>query len=183
MQEKMNSSETFAARPATRIELENGVCFSISEANLPLLIGRDSSCGIRIPSGHVSRQHCEIFLDNGELMLRDMSSNGTTVDNRLIKQDVVSISGRTSVYLADEVKMTLTPIDPDSTILPPKAPGRSPAPAPRPEPEPEKRAGSERRTGEDRRKRNIVVSFDRRSGATDRRLLERRNPDDPSESS
>ncbi|MDZ7686262.1 MAG: FHA domain-containing protein [Gammaproteobacteria bacterium] len=104
MQVTMETPESSTGSPATRIEFDNGISFSINEGSLPLSIGRDSSCDIRIASGHVSRHHCELFRRDGRLFLRDTSSNGTTVDNRVVRQSSVTIDRRTPVLLADEVK-------------------------------------------------------------------------------
>lgn len=46
---------------------------------------------------------------NGELCLTDTSSNGTMVREKLVKQGSVKISDRTSVYLAGEILITITP--------------------------------------------------------------------------
>jgi pSer/pThr/pTyr-binding forkhead associated (FHA) protein len=44
-------------------------------------IGRKRSCNICIPALEVSRQHCEILIENGKVRLRDLgSSNGTWVN-------------------------------------------------------------------------------------------------------
>lgn len=193
--EMIEPPEGKASGAATRVELDNGISFSIDEASLPITIGRDASCDIHISSGHVSRQHCELYVRDGRLFLRDTSSNGTTVDDRLVKQSSVTIDRRTRVLLADEIKMVLTPHEGtppgdggsarsdrargvDSRAEPQAAPARGAlapsasmhgassqsasgdASAPK---------NSERRRGADRRQRNIVVAFDRRSGASGRR--------------
>ncbi len=152
------------ARAATRIELENGISFSINEDSLPLSIGRDSSCDIRIPSGHVSRHHCELFLQDGRLCLKDTSSNGTIVDNRLIKQSAVTIDRRTRISLADEVTMTVSP----AADIPVRASGNGRAATPSAD-EP----GQDRRQGNDRRQHSIVVAFERRSSDRARRSEDR----------
>jgi pSer/pThr/pTyr-binding forkhead associated (FHA) protein len=96
-------------RQVAKIELENGISFIINEASLPLLIGRDSSCGICVPLGHISRKHCEPFLVNDVLCLRDISTNGTTVGNRRINGESISIDGCTPVLFAGEVTIKVTP--------------------------------------------------------------------------
>ncbi|MCZ6502692.1 MAG: hypothetical protein O6945_09280, partial [Gammaproteobacteria bacterium] len=37
-----------------KIELDNGICFSINAGNLPWLIGRGQNCDIRVPQSSVS---------------------------------------------------------------------------------------------------------------------------------
>lgn len=173
----VETTDNTTSRTATRIELDNGVSFFIDEASLPVTIGRDAGCDIHIASGHVSRHHCELYMRDGRLFLRDTSSNGTTVDDRLVRKTSVTIERRTRVLLADEVKMVLTPLD----DLPPRhdrtrdKEGVEHSASDRPADirgEGSDSSGtetSERRRGADRRQRNIVVPFDRRSGTGERR--------------
>lgn len=50
-------------------------------------IGREDSCRIRVPLPAVSRKHCEIKIDDGELVVADLgSSNGTYVNGKRVKQ-------------------------------------------------------------------------------------------------
>jgi predicted component of type VI protein secretion system len=73
-----------------------------------IVIGRDTGCGIRIPSSAVSRQHCEITIADGLLTIKDLgSSNGTYVNRVLIRDknlmpgDVVSVGPATFVVRID----------------------------------------------------------------------------------
>ncbi len=51
------------------------------------IIGRHTDCKIRIPDASVSRQHCELSIKEGKVVLRDLgSSNGTYVNRRRISQ-------------------------------------------------------------------------------------------------
>ena len=90
-----------------KIELDNGVSFAVNEGDLPLLIGRGADCDISIPSGHVSRHDCELFLQNQALCLRDVSTNGTVVGGRSIVGESVSLKGRTPVLFAGEAMITI----------------------------------------------------------------------------
>ncbi len=66
-------------------------------------IGRHDDCLIRIRSSQVSRRHCELHLDSGKLLVRDLgSSNGTFVNGkRVLGQqalkpgDVLTVGGVT----------------------------------------------------------------------------------------
>jgi pSer/pThr/pTyr-binding forkhead associated (FHA) protein len=66
-------------------------------------IGRHDDCLIRIRSSQVSRRHCELHLDMGKLIVRDLgSSNGTFVNGkRVLGQqalkpgDVLTVGGVT----------------------------------------------------------------------------------------
>jgi len=50
------------------------------------VIGRRPDCGLRIPTGDVSRQHCEIVVGE-EVLVRDLgSSNGTYVNGKRIAE-------------------------------------------------------------------------------------------------
>jgi pSer/pThr/pTyr-binding forkhead associated (FHA) protein len=50
-----------------------------------MIIGRQKGCGVRIPSGMVSRQHCLLSVHDDLLRVEDLSSaNGTLVNGRRI---------------------------------------------------------------------------------------------------
>ena len=140
-----------------RIELESGVNFTVTESSLPLQIGRERDCDITIPSGHVSRHHCEIFMDGGELCLKDTSSNGTLVGGQNVKSATVVINQRTAVVIAGDAKLIITPIN-------------------ELEPVKNRRKNSDRRDDErrevERRQEDIIVPFEQRKGG--RREMERR---------
>lgn len=56
-----------------------------------LLIGRREGCDIRIPVASVSREHCELRVEDGKLLIRDMgSSNGTYVNRQRIQESEVN---------------------------------------------------------------------------------------------
>ena len=60
--------------------------------NIPLktdltIIGRGEDCQLRLPLSSVSRHHCQLFQEDGELMLKDLgSSNGTYVNNHRVTE-------------------------------------------------------------------------------------------------
>jgi pSer/pThr/pTyr-binding forkhead associated (FHA) protein len=53
-----------------------------------IVIGRTSNCDLRIPLSSVSRQHCEVRLDNGQVKLRDLGSSNGTYHNHIRVQEV-----------------------------------------------------------------------------------------------
>lgn len=67
-----------------------------SKREIPLskprtIIGRDISCQIRIPVSAVSRQHCEVLVEDQRLTIKDLgSSNGTFVNRRRVNQTELS---------------------------------------------------------------------------------------------
>ncbi len=51
------------------------------------VLGRDSSCDITIPGTHLSRQHAELAVKDGRLLIRDLdSSNGTFLNDKQITE-------------------------------------------------------------------------------------------------
>ena len=63
------------------------------DLKLPSVIGRGRSVSVTLPHPLVSREHCEIYLSEGRLHVRDLGSlNGTYVGNERI-EDVVLPAG------------------------------------------------------------------------------------------
>jgi predicted component of type VI protein secretion system len=57
---------------------------------LPTVIGRGRDASLTLPHPLVSRQHCEIFESEGQLMVRDLGSlNGTYINNQRITEAVL----------------------------------------------------------------------------------------------
>lgn len=152
-----------------RIELDNGIRVSINEDNLPLLIGRDPGCDICVPTASVSRQHCELYLDDIQLCLRDISSNGTYVGTRRLKGESMPILHPINIYLADNQVMTVDPCFGAGS----GAGGGNSARV-----EKSERLGDRRMS--ERRADMVVVGFDRRSQES-RRMAARRQKDRPSD--
>eukprot|EP00913_Durusdinium_trenchii_P028446 g26674.t1 len=65
---------------------------------LPLVLGRDTSCGFRIHNVLVSRRHAEISEREGRLLIRDLgSANGTFVNGKRVFDECLLHSGDTIV--------------------------------------------------------------------------------------
>lgn len=97
-----------STRPAIgRMELVFlGKTLSLSPED-ELTIGRDSDCGLTVPSRHASRLHARIFGRRGRFVLADQSSNGTfLVPGRrsklhLIREEAI-LYGSGSVYVGED---------------------------------------------------------------------------------
>lgn len=81
-----------------------------------LIVGRQDTCHIRIPSDSVSRQHCELRVEDNGVTVRDLgSSNGTFVNKRRVNQtelaagDVLSIGRFTFVVKIGDAPPTVDP--------------------------------------------------------------------------
>ena len=143
-----------AHKPVAHVEFENGIVVNVLASSLPLTIGRSASCDLSIPSGHVSRKHCELSMAGGVLRLKDTSSNGTQVDDRTIHNETVSITRRTEIMFAGDVRIVITPTLQECVS------------------ETDRRSESDRRQ-DDRRQESVVVKFERRTDL-ERRLVDRR---------
>lgn len=56
-----------------------------------LVVGRQDGCHIKLNSSSVSRQHCELMVDDAKISLKDLgSSNGTYVNKRRVSQTDLS---------------------------------------------------------------------------------------------
>lgn len=81
------------------------------------IVGRDTSCDVRVPLPEISRRHCQIVVDDEGLTIRDLgSSNGTfvnyepiTEETRVHAGDVVSLGPLTFVARIDGVPGTIDP--------------------------------------------------------------------------
>jgi pSer/pThr/pTyr-binding forkhead associated (FHA) protein len=59
--------------------------------NLPVTIGRGRKASLMLPHPHISREHCEIFEVNGQLVVRDLESmNGTFVNNERVRESILA---------------------------------------------------------------------------------------------
>jgi hypothetical protein len=69
--------------------------------NPRVLIGRDEySVALVCPDPSVSRQHCEVYLENGQPMIRDLgSSNGTWVNGKPVGQQGIALSPGQQVFI------------------------------------------------------------------------------------
>ncbi|MCC6227781.1 MAG: FHA domain-containing protein [Phycisphaerales bacterium] len=81
-----------------------------------LIVGRQDTCHIRIPSDSVSRQHCELRVEDNGVTVRDLgSSNGTFVNKRRVNQtelaagDVLSIGSFTFVVKIGDAPPSVDP--------------------------------------------------------------------------
>ena len=57
------------------------------------VIGRKPDASIRVPSPSVSREHCELILDQGGLRVRDLGSSNGTFKNRERVKECALIAG------------------------------------------------------------------------------------------
>lgn len=141
-----------------RIELDNGIILSIDQDKLPMNVGRGPDCDIRIPQGSVSRHHCELFVKNNILFLKDTSANGTLVGGKRIRGESVSIESATKIVFAEDAIMTVIPsgLGDETRVM---------------EIDSDRREADRRQS---KRRSNVyVVDFERRSDTT-RRVCQRR---------
>ncbi|MGE3109622.1 MAG: FHA domain-containing protein [Phycisphaerales bacterium] len=69
----------------------DGKSREVALPKLPATIGRGEECRVRVPLSAVSRKHCELAMDDEEVVIRDLkSSNGTYVNGMKVqKRDLV----------------------------------------------------------------------------------------------
>lgn len=98
----------------------------------PTVIGRKEGAGLRIPDAGVSREHCELVIDEDAVTIRDLnSSNGTFVNATRVKEaelapgDLLAIGSNVFAVRIDGFPKT---IDAASAYLE----GTPPPPAPPP---------------------------------------------------
>jgi len=57
------------------------------------VIGRKNTCDLRIPLTSVSRQHCELKVEDGQVKVRDVGSSNGTFHNSIRVQEAVLAAG------------------------------------------------------------------------------------------
>ncbi|MBI5865509.1 MAG: FHA domain-containing protein [Planctomycetes bacterium] len=117
------------------------------------VIGRREDCGLRIPIGDVSRQHCEVEQAGNQLVVRDLgSSNGTYINGKRIAEaklmagDKLAVGPVMFIVQINGLPGKLTPFD--AKVEPVKAPetaARKPEPAKAAAPQPTKPAEKKKR--------------------------------------
>jgi pSer/pThr/pTyr-binding forkhead associated (FHA) protein len=86
------------------------------------LIGRDAQCHLRPASQAISKKHCGVLVRDGKVYIQDYgSTNGTTVNESLIKNAEIAVADGTSLKLGpldftDRIELSVP--DPDGTPLP-----------------------------------------------------------------
>lgn len=105
------------------------------------VIGRDTDVDLRIPVGTVSRQHCEVRVDEDEAVVRDLgSSNGTFLNGRRVTEstidagDLLRVGPTTFTVVIDGIPDVVTPPSEDESGEPDGSsmmdvPARAPASA------------------------------------------------------
>lgn len=62
-------------------------------AHQKTLIGRTSQCDLRVPLSSVSREHCEIVIEQQMVVIRDLGSSNGTYHNRRRVQQTTLVAG------------------------------------------------------------------------------------------
>jgi pSer/pThr/pTyr-binding forkhead associated (FHA) protein len=76
---------------ATFVVIEPNLTPSEYTVDLPATIGRGREADVKFANGLLSRRHCEVVEDDGEIMVRDLGSrNGTFVGGRRIESATLS---------------------------------------------------------------------------------------------
>lgn len=57
------------------------------------VIGRKNTCDLRVPLNSVSRQHCELKVEDGKVVVRDVGSSNGTFHNSIRVQEAVLEAG------------------------------------------------------------------------------------------
>ncbi len=86
------------------------------------LIGRDTQCHLRPASQAISKRHCGVLVRDGQVYVKDFgSTNGTTVNNELVKDTEVAVVDGATLKLGPLdfiIRIELPVPDPDGTPLP-----------------------------------------------------------------
>ncbi len=78
---------------------KNGACKAFPLPKDVTVIGRRHDCDLRVPLPTVSRRHCQLSLNDGEVELRDLDSSGGTFVNDK------RVDGEISVKAGDYIRI------------------------------------------------------------------------------
>ena len=83
------------------------------KAKQEITIGRSESCDIRFDENDVyaSTYHGSIFIDGSQLMFKDTSTNGTIINNRMVRHTTVPINRGDSIIIADKYPISWSQIN------------------------------------------------------------------------
>jgi ABC transport system ATP-binding/permease protein len=75
-------------------------------------LGRDPDCGLSTPDPSLSRRHAEIFLQGGEVFVRDLgSANGTWIDGQQLGLEPVRLVPGQAVFFGQVPLVILWHVD------------------------------------------------------------------------
>ena len=94
----------------------------ISLTGPQFLIGRDTQCHLRPASQAISKKHCGVLVRDGKVYVKDFgSTNGTLVNNELVKDQEVAVENGASLKIGPLdflIQIELGVPNPDGTPLP-----------------------------------------------------------------
>jgi pSer/pThr/pTyr-binding forkhead associated (FHA) protein len=68
-----------------RLKVTDGCRRTVTVHSPEFVIGRDSDCDLQLKSPLVSRHHCALTVQDGEVYVRDLQSrNGTGLNNQIV---------------------------------------------------------------------------------------------------
>lgn len=83
--------------------------------SFPLVIGRSQRCDVVVKAPYVSRRHCQVWLDDGRVMIKDLgSSNGTWIGKIQVDDKPIHLAPSRTVLLGgmiDGVRLSLVEED------------------------------------------------------------------------
>jgi len=115
----MKKSESKKSRDRKVAYIDSGLGWSVSvfRSQLPLTIGRRPDSWIQSVRPTVSKRHCKLEFQDGQLYLRDLNSrNGTVLGDRLIKDEAFPLRQHTCVILAGTM-LYITPLDEEGRAM------------------------------------------------------------------
>jgi len=94
----------------------------ISLTGPQFLIGRDTQCHLRPASQAISKKHCGVLVRDGKVYVKDFgSTNGTLVNNELVKDQEVAVENGASLKIGPLdflIQIEMRVPHPDGTPLP-----------------------------------------------------------------
>jgi len=91
--------------------------FQFDRSQLPVIVGRGTSCSVKVENNRVSRSHVRIDLMGGSLQLTDLSINGTFV-RFAGDEEVISLRrGACTLHGSGDIGLGGSPSNPKTPVL------------------------------------------------------------------
>ncbi|MBX2857234.1 MAG: FHA domain-containing protein [Cellvibrionaceae bacterium] len=82
--------------------------YKIPKEKVPFSMGRDGDCNLQVYSDVASRHHCTVDVHDGQIGIKDSSTNGTFIefgraDEVMVRNEFCPLTGQGRICLGDRI--------------------------------------------------------------------------------